>query len=72
MTRGTGSPSVMARYGYDLSSRNFTLNGGSNSLIHVYSSCRASNSVPTTVHSTDEAESTIRRVRSCRLRSGWK
>ena len=51
-TRGTSSPSVIARNGYDLSSLNWTLNGGANSLIHLYSSCSASNSLPTTVHST--------------------
>src|SRR5450830_1451698 len=71
-TRGTVSPSVIARYGYDLSSRNCTLNGGLNSLIQVNSSCSASNSVPTTVHSTDAALDTMRLVRSCRLASGAK
>ena len=71
-TRGTSSPSVIARYGYDLSSRNCTLNGGANSLIQLYSSCSASNSLPTTVHSTLAAVVTIRRVRSCSDRSGWK
>ena len=71
-TRGTSSPSVIARCGYDLSSRNCTLNGGANSLIQLYSSWSASNSVPTTVHSTLAAVSTIRRVRSCRARRGWK
>ena len=34
-TRGASSPSVTARYGYDLSSLNCTLNGGLKSLIHV-------------------------------------
>src|SRR5699024_5410555 len=41
VARGTFSPMVITRYGYDLSSRNFTLNRGANSLIHVYSRVRA-------------------------------
>jgi hypothetical protein len=71
-TRGIGSPSVIARYGYDLSSLYTTLNGGLNSWIQVNSRCSASYSLPTTVHSTDAAESTIARVRSCRVCSGAK
>jgi hypothetical protein len=51
-TRGSFSPMVTARYGYVLSSRKTTLNRGLNSLIQVYSSCRDSSSLPTTVHST--------------------
>ncbi|CPU67129.1 Uncharacterised protein [Mycobacteroides abscessus] len=70
--RGNSSPMVTARYGYDLSSRYLTLNRGSNSLIHVYSSASASTSVPTTVHSTDAAVVTIVWVRWCRLATSWK
>ncbi len=51
-TRGIGSPRVIARYGYDLSSLYATLNGGRNSWIQVNSRCSASNSLATTVHST--------------------
>lgn len=51
-TLGYFSPMVTARYGYVLSSRNTTLKRGLNSLIHVYSSCSDSGSLPTTVHST--------------------
>ena len=72
MTRGASSARVTTRYGYDLSSLNRTLNGGSNSLIQVNSSCSASTSLCTTVHSTDAAVVTIRRVRSCSVRSGAK
>ncbi len=70
--RGTSSPRVTARYGYDLSSRYFTLNRGSYCWIQVNSSARASTSVPTTVHSTDAAVVTIRCVRSCRCATSWK
>jgi hypothetical protein len=38
----------------------------------MYSSCSESTSVGTTVHSTDAAVVTIRRVRSCSVRSGAK
>ncbi len=55
-----------------MSSRNLTLNRGSNSLIHVYSRVSASTSVPTTVHSTLAAVVTMRRVRSCRTERSWK
>ena len=72
ITRGASSPRVIAMYGYDLSSRNLTLNGGSNSLIQVYSSWSASISEPTVVHSTLRAVRTIRRVRSCSVGSGAK
>ncbi len=72
ITRGASSPRVIAMYGYDLSSRNLTLNGGSNSLIQVYSSWSASISEPTVVHSTLRAVSTMRRVRSCSVGSGAK
>ena len=65
-SRGNCSPTVTASSGYDLSSRNFTLNRGSNSLIQLNSSCSASTSVPTTVHSTDAAVVTICAVRGCR------
>ena len=71
-TRGTSSAMVIARYGYVLSSRNCTLNGGLNSLIQVNSSWSASNSVLTTVHSTEFAVVTIRLVRSCRVAKGAK
>jgi hypothetical protein len=50
-----------------LSSRYFTLNRGSYSLIQEYSSCRASTSVPTTVHSTPAAVVTMVWVRGWRL-----
>src|SRR5690606_25133100 len=72
MTRGASSPRVTAMYGYDLSSLYRTLNGGENSWIHMYSSCSESTSVSTTVHSTDAAVVTMRRVRSCRVCSGAK
>ncbi len=62
-TRGNSSPIVTARYGYDLSSRYLTLKRGSYSLIQAYSSCRASTSVATTVHSTLEAVVTMESVR---------
>ena len=65
MTRGNSSLSVTASQGYDLSSRYFTLKRGSYSLIQEYSSCSASTSVCTTVHSTLLAVVTIVRVRSC-------
>jgi hypothetical protein len=65
-TRGNSSAIVTARYGYDLSSRYFTLKRGSYSLIQAYSSCSASTSVPTTVHSTPAAVVTIVCVR------GWR
>jgi hypothetical protein len=42
------------------------LNRGSNSLIQVYSSCRASSSLPTTVHSTLAAVKTMLRVLASR------
>ena len=70
--RGNSSASVTARYGYDLSSRYFTLNRGSNSLIHEYSSASASTSVPTTVHCTDAAVVTICWVRWCSPDRSWK
>ena len=63
MTRGNSSLSVTASHGYDLSSRYFTLKRGSYSLIHEYSSCSASTSVWTTVHSTEPAVDTIVAVR---------
>ncbi len=56
---------VTARYGYDLSSRYFTLNLGSYSLIQEYSSWSASTSVPTTVQSTEAAVVSIVWVRGC-------
>jgi hypothetical protein len=49
-----------------------TLNRGSNSLIQLYSSCRASTSVLTTVHSTAAAEVTMVWVRGCRFARSWK
>jgi hypothetical protein len=55
-----------------LSSRYFTLNRGSNSLIQEYSSWSASTSVATTVHSTLAAVVTIVAVRACRLLRSWK
>jgi len=64
--------SVTASHGYDLSSRYLTLNRGSNSLIQEYSSCSASTSVFTTVHSTLAALVTIVAVRGCRLTMSWK
>jgi hypothetical protein len=63
---------VTARYGYDLSSRYFTLNRGSYSWIHEYSSASASTSVPTTVHSTDAAVVTMVCVRGWRFATSWK
>jgi hypothetical protein len=42
-----------------------TLKRGSNSLIQEYSSWRASTSVPTVVHCTEEAVNTICCVRGC-------
>jgi hypothetical protein len=62
----------MHSHGYDLSSRYMTLNRGSNSLIHVYSSCRDSSSFCTTVHCTWAAVVTIRWVRGCRAEMSWK
>ena len=58
-SRGYSSPTVTASSGYDLSSRYRTLNRGSNSLIQLYSSCSASTSVVTIVHSTLAAVVTI-------------
>jgi hypothetical protein len=55
-----------------LSSRYLTLNRGSNSLIQEYSSCSASTSVATTVHSTLAAVVTIVWVRGCRADRSWK
>jgi hypothetical protein len=55
-----------------LSSRYFTLNRGSNSLIQEYSSCSASTSVLTTVHSTLAAVVTIVAVRWWRPPMSWK
>jgi hypothetical protein len=55
-----------------LSSRYFTLNRGSNSLIQEYSSASASTSVPTTVHCTEDAVVTIVCVRGCRPPTSWK
>jgi hypothetical protein len=55
-----------------LSSRYLTLKRGSNSLIQLYSSWRASTSVFTTVHSTPAAEVTIAAVREWRLPRSWK
>ena len=55
-----------------MSSRYFTLNRGSYSLIQEYSSCSASTSVLTTVHSTLVAEVTMEAVRGCRLPRSWK
>jgi hypothetical protein len=49
-----------------------TLKRGSNSLIQEYSSARASTSVPTTVHSTDDADVTIDCVRGCSADRSWK
>src|SRR6059058_624099 len=48
------------------------LNRGSYSLIQEYSSCSASTSVVTTVHSTEAAVVTICRVRGCRFAVSWK
>src|SRR5689334_6192274 len=72
MTRGNCSFTVTASQGYDLSSRYLTLKRGSNSLIQEYSSCSASTSVLTTVHSTDAAVVTMVAVRGCRLAMSWK
>ncbi len=55
-----------------MSSRYFTLKRGSNSLIQEYSSCSASTSVPTTVHSTEAALVTSCRVRGWSCRTSWK
>jgi hypothetical protein len=55
-----------------LSSRYFTLKRGSNSLIQEYSSCSASTSVFTVVHSTLAAVVTMVAVRGCRLPTSWK
>ena len=55
-----------------MSSRYFTLKRGSYSLIQEYSSCSASTSVATTVHSTDAAVVTMVAVRWCRLAMSWK
>src|SRR5690606_11004324 len=44
ITRGASSASVIARNGYDLSSRYLTLKGGLYCLIHWYSSCSESTS----------------------------
>jgi hypothetical protein len=41
-------------------------------LIQEYSSCSASTSVVTTVHSTEAAVVTIVRVRWCRFARSWK
>src|ERR1035441_11088400 len=71
-TRGYSSPIVTARYGELLSSGYLTLNLGSNSLIQEYSSCSASTSVPTTVHSTPAAVLSIIWVRGCRLAKSAK
>ena len=70
--RGNSSPSVTARKGYDLSSRYLTLNRGSYSLIHEYSSWSASTSVATTVHSTLAPVRTMVAVRGCRAWMSWK
>ncbi len=72
ITRGISSSIVIASHGYDLSSRYFTLNRGSNSLIQEYSSCSASTSLPTTVQSTFAAVFTIPWVRGCRFARSWK
>ncbi len=48
-----------------MSSRYFTLNRGSYSLIQEYSSCSASTSVFTVVHSTPAAVNTMVWVRGC-------
>ena len=48
------------------------LKRGSNSLIQEYSSCSASTSVLTTVHSTLAPDATIAAVRWCRLPMSWK
>lgn len=48
------------------------LNRGANSLIHVYSSCRDSNSEPTTVHCTAAAVVTMARVLGASWCSGAK
>ena len=58
--------------GYVLSSRYMTLNHGSKRLIQVYSSCSASTSEATTVHSTEAPVYTIWRVRGCSVFGGWK
>ncbi len=55
-----------------MSSRYFTLKRGSYSLIQEYSSCSASTSVLTTVHSTLAAVVTMVAVRACRLPMSWK
>ncbi|MEY9811433.1 hypothetical protein RKD21_001690 [Streptomyces albogriseolus] len=41
-------------------------------MIQEYSSCSASTSVETTVHSTDAAVVTIDRVRGCSPARSWK
>ena len=71
-TRGNSSFMVTAKYGYDLSSRYMMLNRGVYSLIQVYSSCRASTSEPTTVHSTASAVCTMVRVLVARRAGSWK
>jgi hypothetical protein len=48
------------------------LNRGSNSLIHAYSSWRASTSVVTTVHSTVAPVRTMVAVRWCSAETSWK
>jgi hypothetical protein len=48
------------------------LNRGSNSLIQEYSSCSASTSVLTTVHSTEAPVATMVAVRACRFETSWK
>ena len=48
------------------------LNRGRYSLIHVYSSWRASSSEATTVHSTADAVNTMVRVLVARRAGSWK
>src|SRR4051794_6187107 len=63
--RGHRSPTVRARYGYDLSSRYRMLKRGLCRWIRLYSSISASTSVEATIHSTEVALSTIASVRGC-------
>jgi len=72
VARGHSSERVMARNGYDLSSRRRMLKRGLCFWMRVYSSMRASTSFSVTIQSTESAAATIARVRTGRSREKYE